>query len=496
MNNSESYSKLKEETSIDKEIKPKFIYFIILAIILIIIKVSIFNFKKEPLISKYKKNPFLQTEFLLNTFNTSKKLDLTLFKKNKNTIKQKIKNIISQKENNKEIYKCLSTIYGAFLADSMGSNCEFSEPNKSNHLTIYSNIPNRRFEPGQITDDSELAMSISFSILDNLNYEKINPNILFFYYSIWYNSNPKDIGITTGNALSKLNIYKTSITDKEIFSEKFKKEIKEENNLSLSNGFCMRLSPFLSWFYMMNKDYISNILKSKLSEKYYELYIKIYNEISKDNQLSHPNEEQPIAGSILIFMGLCSMQDNISGKEILEKIQILFSSQFFNNENNKNEIKINKHFKNLLSIYRNKDFNKDIFFSNIIENMGNLYHAFNLTVYYLDTFDENKKKMSLTELYTKIIYEICDFGGDTDTNGAIVGMVIGPLIGVENFEKKYFDVFLDFYSEERIIYTNVLMYFYVDFLKQISSKYIIKNLNGVSFKVMDILLKMLYTEIE
>lgn len=258
----------------------------------------------------------------------------------------------------------------------------------------------------------------------------------------------------------------------------------------------MRLSPFLSWFYMMNKDYISNILKSKLSEKYYELYIKIYNEISKDNQLSHPNEEQPIAGSILIFMGLCSMQDNISGKEILEKIQILFSSQFFNNENNKNEIKINKHFKNLLSIYRNKDFNKDIFFSNIIENMGNLYHAFNLTVYYLDTFDENKKKMSLTELYTKIIYEICDFGGDTDTNGAIVGMVIGPLIGVENFEKKYFDVFLDFYSEERIIYTNVLMYFYVDFLKQISSKYIIKNLNGVSFKVMDILLKMLYTEIE
>ena len=50
MNNSESYSKFKEESLKDKEIKPKFIYFIILAIILIIIKVSIFNFKKEPLI--------------------------------------------------------------------------------------------------------------------------------------------------------------------------------------------------------------------------------------------------------------------------------------------------------------------------------------------------------------------------------------------------------------------------------------------------------------
>ena len=51
MNNND-YTKLKEEKSNDKNSKPNLIYFIILIIILIIIKISIFKFKKEPLISK------------------------------------------------------------------------------------------------------------------------------------------------------------------------------------------------------------------------------------------------------------------------------------------------------------------------------------------------------------------------------------------------------------------------------------------------------------
>ena len=46
--------------------------------------------------------------------------------------------------------------------------------------------------------------------------------------------------------------------------------------------------------------------------------------------------------------------------------------------------------------------------------------------------------MSLKEVYNNIIFDICDFGGDTDTNAAIVGMVIGSLIGLENLDKKIF----------------------------------------------------------
>ena len=53
--------------------------------------------------------------------------------------------------------------------------------------------------------------------------------------------------------------------------------------------------------------------------------------------------------------------------------------------------------------------------------------------------------MSLKKVYINIIFDTCDCWGDTDTNTEIVGMVIGPLFGLENFDKKYFEVFLNFF---------------------------------------------------
>ena len=97
-----------------------------------------------------------------------------------------------------------------------------------------------------------------------------------------------------------------------------------------------------------------------------------------------------------------------------------------------------------------------------------------------------------------MIYEISDFGGDTDTNGAIVGIVLGPLIGMENFERKYFDIFLNFYSRERLIYTNVFMYFYAEYLTKIENGLLKLNKKGdkVSFYFMKKFLEMLNTDME
>ena len=46
---------------------------------------------------------------------------------------------------------------------------------------------------------------------------------------------------------------------------------------------------------------------------------------------------------------------------------------------------------------------------------------------------DNKDK----DLYYNIMCEICDKGGDTDTNCCIVGAVLGPLIGMSNFGKEF-----------------------------------------------------------
>ena len=160
----------------------------------------------------------------------------------------------------------------------------------------------------------------------------------------------------------------------------------------LANGLLKRISPILSWFYMINKNYIIEILKSKSNEKYFELYNKIYIQISKDSQLTHPNIENCIVGSIFIFIGLCSMQDNISGNEILEMTKILFSHNHFNNKKNEIEYKLLSFFNDNLLKFKDKNFKKENYFSNL-----------------------------------------------------------SNLIGLENLNKKYFEVFLNFYSKKRII---------------------------------------------
>ena len=345
----------------------------------------------------------------------------------------------------------------------MGSFCEFTSFNKNNHLSIFDKKSLRIFKPGQITDDSEMAMSQSFAIMDNSNYTQINEHLLYYYYVIWFNSHPLDIGITTRNALKHLNINDVNIIDNNIFSETIKKKIYNENYKSLANGLLMRISPILSWFYMINKNYIIEILKSKSNEKYFELYNKIYIQISKDSQLTHPNIENSIAASIFIFMGLCSMQDNISGNEILEMTKILFSHNHFNNKKNEIEYKLLSFFNDNLLQFKDKNFKKENYFGNLSNLMGYYMHAFKLSVYFL--YKISTGQISGNNLYFNIMTEICNLGGDTDTNCAIVGTMIGPLIGYKNFHPQSFDKFIKFFPENRTQYTSAFMYIYVKYLE-------------------------------
>ena len=450
---------------------------------------NIFNF------NSIKDNPYLATEYLINIFNNFSRLNFTLFDKNVNKLKEEIYFIIQNKNKYKDLYIILSSIYGAFLADAMGSNTEFKPKDKNNHLLIYGS--GGIFKPGQITDDSEMAMSQAFAILDNYQYKSLNPNLLYYYYIAWYKSKPLDIGTTTSKALSYLDFQNLVITDENIFTEKIKNKIKDKNYESLANGFLMRSSPFLTWFYMVYKDFVSLILETKSINKYFELYKKIHDEFSKDTQCTHPNPETSVAGSIMIFMGLCAMQQKYSGKEILEMTKILLKNNYFSNMSNENEYKLKLHFEDALNQFSRTNFSKDEYFGNLYNQMGFYKHAFNLTLYYLYVFDEQKDSMSMEEIYLNMMYDISDFGGDTDTNGAIVGMIMGPLIGMENFSKKYFDVFLKFYSRERLIYTNVLMYFYAKYLEEIKNcaKNIEKDKYGVNFYFIEMILKMLNTEI-
>ena len=92
-------------------------------------------------------------------------------------------------------------------------------------------------------------------------------------------------------------------------------------------------------------------------------------------------------------------------------------------------------------------------------------HGFKLSVYYLYKYPEMAENQD-TDLYYKIMCDVCDYGGDTDTNCAIVGAMIGPLIGYKNFSKELFDTFIKFIPEERCQFNSAFMYVYVDYLEK------------------------------
>ena len=114
------------------------------------------------------------------------------------------------------------------MGDSIGQYVEFKKPNNSNHQLIYQGLSQFGTEPGSVTDDSYMAMSLAFGIMDNNILKELNENLIYFYYGAWNLTNPRDIGITTSKALSYFT-YNKSIYGDIILTEKIKDMIYKSN---------------------------------------------------------------------------------------------------------------------------------------------------------------------------------------------------------------------------------------------------------------------------
>ena len=132
-------------------------------------------------------------------------------------------------------------IYGQFIGDALGSRYEFGSNiitkqkiindmslHGSNLLYMLGEGPYNLI-PGQVTDDTELAMGLLYSILENNKFDKEQ---VAKKYIKWYKSNPFDIGQTTTHALANATNYSDIVNNS-----------KQYNKTSLSNGCLMRISP-------------------------------------------------------------------------------------------------------------------------------------------------------------------------------------------------------------------------------------------------------------
>ena len=448
-------------------------------------EINSYKKQRKELIKKFNHNQFLKKLYLKNNND---------FKKYKNNIKYLADTIkkLSIKENF-DYYQCLSCILGAFYGDALGNNVEFEPKNENNHKLIYGENK-YNIQPGEITDDSEMAISLSFAILDNGNLYELNQNLLYFYYGAWYTTNNPNIGISTKKALQNFSFDKCSIEDKNLFSDKLKDRINKENKDTKANGFLMRISTLVVWFFFRFKIYIKNVLNKNDSDEFYELYKKIHEQVSIDTSITHPNKENSIACAIFVFMSLSAILKN-NNIIIIEQLKTLLNNKnFLNQSNNTDFINVKNLILNSLTNFEDKNFDKNKFFDTT-NKQGYYGHAFKLTLYYLFIFKNIPETTEITK-YRYIINEICDFGGDVDTNCAIVGTVLGPLIGYNNFDKKDFDTFIYHINEDksRILFAASYMYLYIKYL-DISNKEKKIVLNELRYNVYNLFIILLSSEI-
>lgn len=109
--------------------------------------------------------------------------------------------------------RAFGCVLGAFIGDSVGSYQEFTRTISPETLRLCMSMPGGGtygLGPGQVTDDSELAMCLMQGIVDS-NKDQQESNTSYFdidcvatLYRDWVNSPPFDIGITTSNALVPL----------------------------------------------------------------------------------------------------------------------------------------------------------------------------------------------------------------------------------------------------------------------------------------------------
>jgi ADP-ribosyl-[dinitrogen reductase] hydrolase len=174
---------------------------------------------------------------------------------------------------------------------------------------------NWNVKPGQITDDSEMAISLMRGIIEG--ELPIDQYSIAKKYVFWYKSEPVDIGITTRTALEILDQ-----TKKKHMSNALDM-IKESNDKSLSNGCLMRITPLAVYCHRLNQDNIEYCTKLDVnlthSNEICVILVTAYN-IAITYLLKHPTSDSRDKGAISAAALYIYSKDNKDIIELWEKI--------------------------------------------------------------------------------------------------------------------------------------------------------------------------------
>lgn len=280
--------------------------------------------------------------------------------------------------------------------------------------------------PGQITDDSEIALTLAQSILDKKCF---NQEYVAKKYNEWYLSDPFDIGSTTKNSFCRTDL-DHMIHASKLFNDKSRKD---NGTNALSNGCLMRISPLCIWTAGFIESSIQKILSpfndSNLSITSMLYHMRLEHKqklrllleycvdiMSQDTILTHNSDE---AISFCAFFLMLSVSGILTGRldEGFEWIKIM--NQFLPDCNNAYIITMNATKPDAKLVHAPT------------ENIGDLRIAFQLAIRKALMCQKN----SMT--FTEAIISTVNLGGDTDTNACIVGIMCGSVLGAGKFPTEW-----------------------------------------------------------
>lgn len=281
----------------------------------------------------------------------------------------------------------MNLAYGSFLGllcgDAAGATLEFSRKPITEALAERAmHMPGGgqlQVGPGQVTDDSELALSLAIAIYKNKPRDGLPIDEIASQYAQWYESRPFDMGNTCGRAFG---VPRTKIN----FGTKMMHGATEGSLMSESNGSLMRIAPLAIWCAGEKDDVIS--LNAKM-----------------EALLSHPNvvcQDCNAVYCIAIVYLINHPQDYQGAIDHLQKYVIS---------------KVHSVVKEWFIVD-----SVDITHLNCTKAIGHVKLAFTLAIHFLRSNAPYEAAIKTTLMK----------GGDTDTNCAIVGGLLGALHGIEN----------------------------------------------------------------
>ena len=161
-------------------------------------------------------------------------------------------------KSDKLIKAAKGSILGAFIGDSAGAVLEFMpsqiKERDVNEALRFNGGGALNVEPGQITDDSEMAIALMRGIINCDKVDKLQQSIATEYLK-WAYSDPFDIGIATAKAMQWIDNHFKKYPNKDNMDLLLNK-IDEINSSSQSNGWLMRATPLAVYCHKLNNEEI------------------------------------------------------------------------------------------------------------------------------------------------------------------------------------------------------------------------------------------------